>query len=88
VDGFEQKLEQACKRGRPHAGWVVEPVVQGVAGMVVQPQGWLQRVVRLARQASIPLIADEVMTGFGRTGPFLLPMVKAFNLISFAWQKA
>ena len=69
VDGFEQKLEQACKRGRPHAGWVVEPVVQGVAGMVVQPQGWLQRVARLARQASIPLIADEVMTGFGRTGP-------------------
>ena len=62
-------LEQAQSKGQAYAGWVVEPVVQGVAGMVVQPEGWLKRVGRLARQAGIPLIFDEVMTGFGRTGP-------------------
>jgi len=69
VQTVERRLEQAQSKGQAYAGWVVEPVVQGVAGMVVQPEGWLKRVGRLARQAGIPLIFDEVMTGFGRTGP-------------------
>ena len=65
----ERQLEKAQARGQAYVGWVIEPVVQGVAGMVMQPEGWLERVGRLAREAGIPLIFDEVMTGFGRTGP-------------------
>ena len=54
VQTVERKLEQAQTKGQAYAGWVVEPVVQGVAGMVVQPEGWLKRMGRLARQAGIP----------------------------------
>jgi adenosylmethionine-8-amino-7-oxononanoate aminotransferase len=42
--------------------------MQGSAGMVPQPSGWLARVSKIAREHGSLLIADEVMTGFGRTG--------------------
>jgi len=42
--------------------------VQGAAGMIVQPHGFLREVRRLATQYDVLLIADEVATGFGRTG--------------------
>lgn len=45
---------------------VVEPIIQGAAGMIPQPHGWLSRASRIARQNGALLIADEVMTGFGR----------------------
>jgi adenosylmethionine-8-amino-7-oxononanoate aminotransferase len=63
-----QHFETGQKKKTNYAGFVFEPLVQGVAGMVVQPEGWLKRVATLAREAKVPLIADEVMTGFGRTG--------------------
>ncbi len=47
---------------------VVEPLMQGAAGMLKQPQGYLSRLERLCRQYKILLIVDEVATGFGRTG--------------------
>jgi adenosylmethionine---8-amino-7-oxononanoate aminotransferase len=50
------------------AGFVIEPLVQGAAGMLVHPPGYLRRVRELTAQHGIPLIADEVATGFGRTG--------------------
>jgi hypothetical protein len=50
------------------AGFVVEPLVQGAAGMLMQPAGWLRRVAELCRQYDVLLICDEVATGFGRTG--------------------
>tara|TARA_Y100001933_G_scaffold249886_1_gene285429 strand:- start:934 stop:2307 length:1374 start_codon:yes stop_codon:yes gene_type:complete len=59
----EQKLER-----RKYAALVVEPRVQGAAGMVMHPPGWLKRVAAAARASGALLIADEVMTGFGRTG--------------------
>lgn len=46
----------------------VEPVVQGAGGMIVQPHGFLRAVRELARRYDVLLIADEVATGFGRTG--------------------
>jgi len=55
-------------RCRKYAAMVVEPRVQGVAGMVMHPEGWLQRVANLVCESGALLIADEVMTGFGRTG--------------------
>ena len=46
----------------------IEPIVQGAGGMIVQPHGFLRGVRELASQYDVLLIADEVATGFGRTG--------------------
>ncbi|MDD2541887.1 MAG: adenosylmethionine--8-amino-7-oxononanoate transaminase, partial [Desulfuromonadaceae bacterium] len=50
------------------AGLVIEPLVQGAGGMIVQPEGFLRRVRDLCDRYGILMIADEVATGFGRTG--------------------
>lgn len=68
VSKVEQSLEKASHQGNPHAGFIFEPLVQGAAGMIAHPEGWLARVAQLARGHGALLIADEVMTGFGRTG--------------------
>jgi adenosylmethionine-8-amino-7-oxononanoate aminotransferase len=68
IGKIEKRFEAIQKKNRAYAGFVFEPVIQGVAGMIVQPKGWLERAATIARQARTPLIADEVMTGFGRTG--------------------
>ena len=46
----------------------IEPIVQGAAGMIVQPDGFLAEVRKLATQYNTLLICDEVATGFARTG--------------------
>jgi adenosylmethionine-8-amino-7-oxononanoate aminotransferase len=55
-------------RGDEIAAVVVEPVMQGAAGMIPQPPGWLPRVAAATKAAGALLICDEVATGFGRTG--------------------
>jgi len=50
------------------AGIVLEPLIQGAAGMCMQPVSFLREVRGLCDRYEVPLIADEVMTGFGRTG--------------------
>ncbi|QDV37199.1 adenosylmethionine--8-amino-7-oxononanoate transaminase [Tautonia plasticadhaerens] len=50
------------------AGVVIEPIVQGAAGMVTHPAGYLEGLRRLTRKHGTLLIADEVAVGFGRTG--------------------
>ena len=50
------------------AAVVVEPLVQGAAGIVVHPPGYLAGVRELTRRFEVLLIADEVAVGFGRTG--------------------
>jgi adenosylmethionine-8-amino-7-oxononanoate aminotransferase len=50
------------------AAVIVEPLVQGAAGMVLHPEGWLRSVRAMTRERGIPLIVDEVATAFGRTG--------------------
>ncbi len=47
---------------------IVEPLVQGAAGMLLQPKGFLRGVRKLCNKYNILLICDEVATGFGRTG--------------------
>lgn len=68
VGKVEQKLSVQKMRKQPYAAMVVEPLMQGAAGMIPQPSGWLRRVAELVRGHGAQLIADEVMTGFGRTG--------------------
>lgn len=53
---------------RQIAAMVLEPLVQGAAGMIVHPRGFLAGVRRLTRHYDVLLIADEVAVGFGRTG--------------------
>ncbi len=64
----EQKFAERHRAGKEYAGFVFEPLVQGAAGMIPQPEGWLRRAAEIARGHGALLIADEVMTGFGRTG--------------------
>ena len=47
---------------------ILEPIVQGAAGMVQQPTGFVKAVAALCRQHGVHLILDEVFTGFGRLG--------------------
>jgi adenosylmethionine-8-amino-7-oxononanoate aminotransferase len=68
LDKLEQKFAAQQQKGNPYAGFVFEPLMQGAAGMIAQPAGWLGRAAQIARGHGALLIADEVMTGFGRTG--------------------
>lgn len=68
VGKVEQAFTKQKKRGEPYAAFVFEPLMQGAAGMIPQPSGWLRQATDIARSHGALLIADEVMTGFGRTG--------------------
>ncbi|MCC6493290.1 MAG: adenosylmethionine--8-amino-7-oxononanoate transaminase [Pirellulales bacterium] len=50
------------------AAVVVEPMLQGAAGMVLQPPGYLRGLRELTERYGVLLIADEIVTGFARTG--------------------
>ena len=65
VEPLELLLEQSHDE---IAAVIVEPLLQAAGGMIVHPVEFLQRVRRLATRYNVLLIADEVLTGFGRTG--------------------
>jgi adenosylmethionine-8-amino-7-oxononanoate transaminase len=69
VSLLRAKLQQQRQRGNPCAAFVIEPLMQGAAGMIAQPEGYLREAADAVRNDGALLIADEVMTGFGRTGP-------------------
>ncbi len=68
VDKVEQRFIAQRRRGQAYTGFVFEPLIQGAAGMIPQPDGWLNRTAEIVRGHGALLIADEVMTGLGRTG--------------------
>jgi adenosylmethionine-8-amino-7-oxononanoate aminotransferase len=65
VEPLAKLLEQ---RGEQIAAVIVEPLLQGAGGMIVHPVEFLERIRQLTSQHNVLLIADEVLTGFGRTG--------------------
>jgi adenosylmethionine-8-amino-7-oxononanoate aminotransferase len=68
LDALAQTLGE---RGELITAVIVEPLVQAAAGMILQPDGWPAAVRRLCTEHDVLLIADEVATGFGRTGTML-----------------
>lgn len=65
LDPIERIL---TSRHRELAGFIIEPVIQAAAGMITQPPGYLKRIRDICTKYDVLLIADEVATGFGRTG--------------------
>ncbi|MCA9404966.1 MAG: adenosylmethionine--8-amino-7-oxononanoate transaminase [Candidatus Omnitrophica bacterium] len=65
LDNLEQLFQQ---RHTEIAAFVVEPIVQGAAGMIMWPKGVLKRMADVCRKYDVLFITDEVATGFGRTG--------------------
>src|SRR5581483_2937688 len=64
-----EALEAVLTReGSSVAAVVVEPLVQGAAGIITAPDGHLRRIADIARRHGVLLVVDEVATGFGRTG--------------------
>lgn len=64
----EQAEEVIRRHSRETAALIIEPLVQGAAGMLISPPGYLRRIREICTQYNILMIADEVATGFGRTG--------------------
>ena len=62
---FENLLNQHSKN---ICAVIIEPFIQGAGGMIMWPKEAINHILKLAKQAGIYIIFDEVMTGFGRTG--------------------
>ena len=63
------EMEKALEENQGEvAAIIVEPLVQGAAGILVHPEGFLKGASELAKKYGVLLIVDEVATGFGRTG--------------------
>lgn len=61
---------EALIKNHPVAAFIFEPLVQGAAGMFMYESQYLDELIALCNSNKIITIADEVMTGFGRTGKF------------------
>lgn len=67
---FAQLSDVVARDADEIAAVVLEPIVQGAAGMRVHPPGFLREARRVTEAHDVPLILDEVFTGYGRTGTF------------------
>ncbi len=62
---LEEVVKNHCHEA---AALIIEPLVQGAGGMLLQPTGYLKKVRELCTRYGVFMIADEVAVGFGRTG--------------------
>jgi adenosylmethionine-8-amino-7-oxononanoate aminotransferase len=69
-DALQETARLLASDGDQIAALIVEPLVQGAGGMRFHSPGFLKELSELFRERGIPVIFDEVMTGFGRTGSF------------------
>lgn len=65
VDGLARVF---AAQGEEIAAMILEPLVQGAAGMLLAPDGYLRAVRELCDEHGVLMVVDEVATGFGRTG--------------------
>lgn len=65
---FENAFNEIRAKKDCLAGVIIEPMMQGAAGMLRQPKGFLKELKKVCDQNDVLLIFDEVATGFGRTG--------------------
>ncbi|MBI1978260.1 MAG: adenosylmethionine--8-amino-7-oxononanoate transaminase [Candidatus Omnitrophica bacterium] len=69
ADFCAKRLEEVIRKHHSETcALIIEPLMQGAAGMINQPRGYISRARSLAKEYNIFLIFDEVATGFGRTG--------------------
>jgi adenosylmethionine---8-amino-7-oxononanoate aminotransferase len=68
-EDVKQQLKQTISGGNV-AGFIFEPLVQGAAGMMMYNASHLDELISICKENNVITIADEVMTGFGRTGSF------------------
>jgi adenosylmethionine-8-amino-7-oxononanoate aminotransferase len=69
TDEAIQALEAILKKhGKDISAFIVEPLIQGAGGMHIYSSQYLKRAYNLIKTYGIHLIADEIMTGFGRSG--------------------
>jgi adenosylmethionine-8-amino-7-oxononanoate aminotransferase len=67
IENSKEQLQRLAKSGDV-AAFIFEPLVQGAAGMQMYEEKYLDELISIAKEHAVICIADEVMTGFGRTG--------------------
>ena len=68
LECLNQMEDVMKKHSHEVAGLIIEPIVQGAAGILIQPSGYIKKVRELCTKYSIMMIVDEVAVGFGKTG--------------------
>lgn len=86
ADDFDQ-LEKLLPRMDEFAACIVEPMVQGAGGMRMYSAKYLQQLQKYCRTHGVMLIADEIFTGFSRTGEFLASSHADFRADLFCLSK-
>ena len=70
IEQLKETLQNWFTNHNDIAGFIFEPLVQGAAGMQIYEAQYLDELIAICQEHKVVCIADEVMTGFGRTGEF------------------
>lgn len=76
--GDFQAIENELATTANHCAVLVEPI-QGEAGVIIPPKGWLKHIEQLCRKHNLLLIADEIQSGLGRCGEWFACEIEAVN---------